>query len=149
MITAMPYLPPEPPELTRAVTHDREKQASIPLDGPDDLRDKEEVSTESRPSRMNIQGNVVCSDNIAFMSRLPDSMFKLIVTSPPYNLDKSYEKKCGLDEYLAAQEYVIRECVRLLQQGSICWQVGNYAEKGEIIPIDTLLAKPWKTITGN
>ncbi len=116
------------------------KQASIPLDGPDDLRDKEGVSTESRPYRMNIQGNVVCSDNIAFMSRLPDSMFKLIVTSPPYNLGKSYEKRSGLDEYLAAQEYVVRECVRLLhEQGSICWQVGNYVENGEIIPIDTLL----------
>lgn len=32
----------------------------------------------------------VCSDNIPFMERLPDAMFKLIVTSPPYNLGKPY-----------------------------------------------------------
>ena len=38
------------------------------------------------------------------------------------------------------QERVIRECVRLLHdRGSICWQVGNYVENGEIVPIDTLL----------
>jgi len=86
------------------------------------------------------RGVIACSDNITFMGRLPDGMFKLIVTSPPYNLGKSYEERSGLDEYLAVQERVIEECVRLLhEQGSICWQVGNYVENGEIVPIDTLL----------
>lgn len=90
------------------------------------------------------RGFIVCSDNILFMERLPDAMFKLIVTSPPYNLGKSYEERSGIDEYLAMQEQVIRECVRLLDnQGSICWQVGNYVENyvenGEIVPIDALL----------
>jgi len=38
------------------------------------------------------------------------------------------------------QERVIGECVRLLHtEGSICWQVGNYVETGEIMSIDTLL----------
>ena len=86
------------------------------------------------------RGVVVCSDNIPFMASLPDAMFKLIVTSPPYNLGKSYEERSGLDEYLAMQEPVIGECVRLLDdRGSICWQVGNYVESGEIVPIDALL----------
>ena len=86
------------------------------------------------------RGVVVCSDNIPFMASLPDAMFKLIVTSPPYNLGKSYEERSGLDEYLAMQEPVIGECVRLLDdRGSICWQVGNYVENGEIVPIDALL----------
>ena len=86
------------------------------------------------------RGVITCADNIPFMGRLPDSMFKLIVTSPPYNLGKPYEERSGLDEYLATQERVIGECVRLLhERGSICWQVGNYVENGEIVPIDTLL----------
>ena len=81
-----------------------------------------------------------CSDNIPFMATLPDGMFKLIVTSPPYNLGKSYEDKSSLDVYLPMQERVIGECVRLLHdEGSICWQVGNYVENGEIVPLDTLL----------
>jgi len=94
----------------------------------------------SRPDRLNQQDALVCSDNIPFMKRLPDETFKLIVTSPPYNLGKSYEDRSGLDDYLSMQERVIGECVRLLsERGSICWQVGNYVENGAIVPIDTLL----------
>lgn len=86
------------------------------------------------------QSNIACKDNIKFMGRLPDEKFKLIVTSPPYNLGKSYEGKSPLDAYLAMQERVIGECVRLLhERGSICWQVGNYVENGEIAPLDALL----------
>ncbi len=86
------------------------------------------------------QSKIACKDNIAFMGRLPDEKFKLVVTSPPYNLGKSYEGKSPLDVYIAMQERVIGECVRLLhERGSICWQVGNYVENGEIVPLDTLL----------
>ena len=83
---------------------------------------------------------IACMDNMQFMETLPDNRFKLIVTSPPYNMGKSYENRTGLDSYLASQEQVIEECVRLLhQQGSICWQVGNHVKNGEIVPIDTIL----------
>ncbi len=83
---------------------------------------------------------VACEDNIEFMQKLPDELFNLIVTSPPYNLGKSYESRSAIEIYLATQERVICECVRLLdERGSICWQVGNYVENGEIMPLDTLL----------
>jgi len=83
---------------------------------------------------------MACKDNRAFMRDLPSGVFKLIVTSPPYNLGKSYEGRTTLDMYLAEQKQVIGECVRLLhRQGSICWQVGNYVSNGEITPLDTLL----------
>lgn len=81
-----------------------------------------------------------CQDNLDFMAGLPDSKFKLIVTSPPYNLGKTYETKDSLDAYLETQERVVNGCVRLLDpRGSICWQVGNYVENGEIIPLDAVL----------
>ena len=84
---------------------------------------------------------IECRDNLQFMSDLPDGLFKLIVTSPPYNLGKTYEKKrLSTDEYIAGQTRVIAECVRLLHdQGSICWQVGNHVDNGEIVPLDVLL----------
>ncbi len=83
---------------------------------------------------------LACTDNLDFMRSLPDGKFKLIVTSPPYNLGKSYEEKLTLDEYLSMQAQVIEECVRLVNsRGSICWQVGNYVDNGEIIPLDSLL----------
>lgn len=70
----------------------------------------------------------------------PDGIFGLVVTSPPYNIGKEYEKRLKLDNYLAQQAEVIRECVRCLSpRGSICWQVGNYVDDGAIIPLDTVL----------
>ena len=88
------------------------------------------------------QPAMVSEDNLAFMQQLEDArlQMKLIVTSPPYNLGKDYETKSSLDEYLHSQTEVIKRCVRLLHpKGSICWQVGNYVDNGEVIPLDVLL----------
>ncbi|MBU4224595.1 MAG: site-specific DNA-methyltransferase [Chloroflexi bacterium] len=74
------------------------------------------------------------------LSQIPDGFVKLVVTSPPYNLGKPYENRLDLDDYLAQQNQVIRECVRVLDdKGNICWQVGNYVNNGEIIPLDLVL----------
>lgn len=81
-----------------------------------------------------------CQDNLEFLGEQPAEKFKLIVTSPPYNIGKSYETQSSLEQYLATQKEVIRECIRVLQpQGSLCWQLGNYVQDGEIIPLDCLL----------
>ena len=83
-----------------------------------------------------------CEDNLKFMSTLSDGGFKLIVTSPPYNLGKTYERNrlMSRNEYIDWQSRVIAECARLLHDnGSICWQLGNYVQDGEIIPLDSLL----------
>jgi adenine-specific DNA-methyltransferase len=79
-------------------------------------------------------------DCLALLKTIPDGLLQLIVTSPPYNIGKEYEKKLHLDLYLRQQAQVIAECVRALSpQGSICWQVGNYIDHGAIIPLDTVL----------
>lgn len=79
-------------------------------------------------------------DNLKFMRGLPDESMKLIVTSPPYNIGKAYEKRSPLDKYIKDQAQVISECVRLLHpNGSICWQVGNHVQSGEIFPLDIVL----------
>ena len=78
-----------------------------------------------------------CQDLLA---AIPPGSARLIVTSPPYNIGKAYEDYQSLDDYVAAQGEVIRECVRVLaDDGSLCWQTGNYVRKGEIIPLDSLL----------
>lgn len=88
---------------------------------------------------------VACQDNLEFMRSLPAESMKLIVTSPPYNLGKEYETKKSLDVYLEAQRETIKEAVRLLhKQGSICWQIGNYVEDGEVYPLDILLYPVFK-----
>lgn len=79
-------------------------------------------------------------DCLKFLKSIPDNSVNLIVTSPPYNIGKEYEKKSKINEYYDWQREVIRECHRILKDdGSICWQVGNYVDNGEVIPLDLLL----------
>jgi len=74
------------------------------------------------------------------LKQVPDCAAKLVVTSPPYNIGKPYEKILPLQEYLNQQEKVITECVRILHpNGSLCWQVGYYSDKGGIFPLDIVL----------
>jgi adenine-specific DNA-methyltransferase len=79
-------------------------------------------------------------DCLEFLSGIPDESMQLVVTSPPYNIGKSYERKNTLDNYLQWQDQVIGECVRVLRpEGSICWQVGNFVHAGAIVPLDIAL----------
>ena len=76
-------------------------------------------------------------DSRTFLKSLPDGSISLVVTSPPYNIGKSYESKQAIAAYLSEQELIIRELVRTLSnQGSICWQTGNYVDEGEVFPLD-------------
>lgn len=76
-------------------------------------------------------------DCLKLLSKMPDACAKLVVTSPPYNLSKAYEKKLSLEQYIDSQAAVIDECVRILHpKGSICWQVGNFVQNGTIMPLD-------------
>ena len=68
---------------------------------------------------------------------VPDGAVKLVITSPPYNIGKAYESATDLDSYLKALDPVIDELIRVLDNsGSLCWQVGNFVDKGEIFPLD-------------
>lgn len=83
---------------------------------------------------------LACEDNLSFLGRIGDGHVKLVVTSPPYNIGKDYEDTQTLASYLELQARVIRESVRVLHpEGSICWQVGNYVDDGEIVPLDAVL----------
>ena len=74
------------------------------------------------------------------LRQIPPGITKLIVTSPPYNIGKPYEKRIALQEYIEQQREVIGECVRVLnEKGSICWQVGNYVSNNSIVPLDIAL----------
>lgn len=96
--------------------------------------------------RPDLDFGLATADNLAFMKRFDSASFRLILTSPPYNIGKSYEKRSSLDDYLEGQRAVIAECVRLLaDDGSICWQVGNHVDSGEVFPLDVLLYPIFKS----
>ena len=79
-------------------------------------------------------------DCLDLLKMLPDGCVDLIVSSPPYNLGKAYESKRALEIYVEEQRAVLKECSRVLKQtGSIWWQVGSFAERGMLIPLDVRL----------
>jgi len=74
------------------------------------------------------------------LAQVPDESVQLVVTSPPYNIGKEYERRLDLGTYVQQHAQVITECVRVLSaQGSICWQVGNWVDRGAIVPLDAVL----------
>jgi DNA modification methylase len=76
-------------------------------------------------------------ESLDVLKTFPSETFDLIITSPPYNVGKEYEAKTSIERYLETQEEIIFELVRVLSsRGSICWQVGNYVDKGEVYPLD-------------
>ena len=80
-------------------------------------------------------------DTRELLKTIPKGKIQLIVTSPPYNVGKEYEKKIDIEDYKAQQKEIIDLCVPLLTPtGSICWEVGNYiSPRSEVVPLDILL----------
>jgi len=104
---------------------------------PDLFSTKLDYSSQFSPNSQLVLFLGDCHD---LLRNIASESIGLVVTSPPYNLGKEYEKRLDLNLYLSQQERVIAECVRVLApRGSLCWQVGNYVSNGEIIPLDTLL----------
>jgi DNA modification methylase len=90
---------------------------------------------------------LVCADSLALSKSLPANCFSLVISSPPYNIGKEYEERLTLREYLAQQKPLLSELVRILRpDGSICWQVGNYVEDGEIFPLDIYYYELFKSL---
>lgn len=86
-------------------------------------------------------------DCLNLLREIPAETVTLVVTSPPHNVGKPYEKRLALEEYVAQQQQVIEESVRVLKpNGSICWQVGNYVHQGEVVPLDILLYPIFKDL---
>jgi DNA modification methylase len=64
------------------------------------------------------------------MSALPDNSVHLMVTSPPYNVQKEYDQDLSLEEYLSLLRRVFREVYRLLVPGGrACVNIANLGRK--------------------
>jgi len=95
----------------------------------------------------NIEYSIKDGDSLTILKTYEDGKFDLIITSPPYNIGKSYETKTSIENYLTTQEEIIKELTRVLSdKGSICWQVGNYVSKGEIFPLDIYYYQIFKNL---
>jgi len=98
------------------------------------MRVKEPLFNYIRPD---IDYAIINGDCLTVLKKIEDGKFDLILTSPPYNVGKSYETKTSIEKYLETQEEIIVELLRTLSdKGNLCWQVGNYVNKGEVFPLD-------------
>jgi adenine-specific DNA-methyltransferase len=93
-----------------------------------------------------ISAKLIGGDATSELRRLESDSIQLIVTSPPYNIGKEYERKTDYAAYLENLNPIITELCRVLKPGgSICWQVGNGVRDGEIFPLDVLFYPIFKS----
>lgn len=80
-------------------------------------------------------------DCLDLLRQIPNSSAQLVITSPPYNVGKAYEKRQTLEAYLNFQRRVIAEAVRITRDGgSICWQLGHHVNgHQQVVPLDLFL----------
>src|ERR1035437_1382560 len=89
----------------------------------------------------------ITGDSGEVLQTLESGSARLVVTSPPYNINKKYEQKQSLDDYMQIMMPVIKSIDYVLMDGgSVCWQVGNYVIDGEIIPLDYLFWQEFKNL---
>lgn len=75
------------------------------------------------------------------MSIIPDSSVHLMITSPPYNASKEYDKDLSLDAYLEMLSRVFQETYRVLVNGGrACINIANLGRK-PYIPLSDYVSK--------
>ena len=75
------------------------------------------------------------------MSIIPDNSVHLMITSPPYNVSKEYDKDLSLEEYLEMLTKVFKETYRVLVNGGrACINVANLGRK-PYIPLSDHISK--------
>jgi len=90
---------------------------------------------------------ILHGDSRQTLKAIPSNSVKLIITSPPYNLGKAYEKANTLERYLSELKPILVELMRVLSpEGSVCWQVGNYVENSEVFPLDIYYYPVFKSL---
>lgn len=88
---------------------------------------------------------IQCGDSRNLLTNVESASVRLIHTSPPYNIDRSYNAYSDSRprrEYLAFIQQIVSECFRVLMPGgSLFWQTGYTSESDSveyIYPLDHL-----------
>lgn len=88
-------------------------------------------------------------DVLGQLQKLEPASCALVISSPPYNIGKPYERseERTYDEYLAWQMQVIKAMLpSLTENASVCWQVGTYIADGEVFPLDVPFIEMFRSL---
>ena len=98
-----------------------------------------------RSAKFNNKSDVIFleGDCLESIKSIPNESVNLVISSPPYNLNKEYEEKKAFEAYLKEMKPLLKDLKRILKKnGAICWQIGNHVSKAtskkaaEIFPLD-------------
>jgi adenine-specific DNA-methyltransferase len=81
-------------------------------------------------------------DCLESLAKLPDEIFNLTITSPPYNIGKEYEEKLQLDQYIAWSKEWIGQVYRTTQSSGAFWLNLGYIpvpNRGKAVPLPYLM----------
>ncbi len=82
---------------------------------------------------------LIHADVSGALDLVEDGSVQLVLTSPPYNLRKIYERDraISLEEYVEWLTPIVKKISKKVAvNGSVCWQVGNFVRDGEVFPLD-------------
>jgi len=95
----------------------------------EELPKEETVEYVENPIPSEFLNRIFCKSSEK-MEELPDSSVHLVVTSPPYNVGKEYDKNLTLSEYRAFLKRVWSEVKRVLVPGGrVCINIANLGRK--------------------
>lgn len=104
------------------------------------LPKEQEVKYIENPIPLRFLDKIFCKSSDK-MEELPDNSVHLMVTSPPYNVGKEYDKDFTLEEYLSFLRTVWKEVHRVLVPGGrACINIANLGRK-PYIPLHAFIAK--------
>lgn len=80
-------------------------------------------------------------DCLEFLRQQPDESVDLVITSPPYCMNRAYENpEDDVNTFKEKHEIIFEELYRVVKPGgSICWQVGYHVSKSCVIPLDFII----------
>lgn len=84
---------------------------------------------------------IVTGDALEQIHLIADGAVDLVVTSPPYNIGKQYERGDHLShaDYRDFIDSIVNSIkCKLSPTASVCWQVGNQVRSNELFPLDYL-----------
>ena len=99
------------------------------------------VESELQPGLFDqdLRHRIVNGDSLKVLDSVADESIQLVLSSPPYNIGKSYERdnRISLVDYVDWLRPIIKKiCDKVSPTGGVCWQTGNFVKNGEIFPLD-------------
>lgn len=99
-----------------------------------------QIPYEENPLPSSAEDRIFCKSSES-MDELPDRSIHLMITSPPYNVGKSYDQDLTLTEYRSLIKRVMNEVYRVLVPGGrVCFNVANLGRR-PYLPLDAFITE--------